>query len=57
MWLRTVRAVLWSFLGIRKASEYQKDTAELNPLIIIIVGFLTAIVFVAALIVLVNWIV
>jgi len=57
MWLRTVRAVLWSFLGIRKASEYQKDTAELNPLIIIIVGFLIAIVFVAALIALVNWIV
>jgi hypothetical protein len=57
MWLRTVQAVLWSFLGIRKTSEYQKDTAELNPLIIIIVGFLTAIAFVVALIVLVNWIV
>jgi hypothetical protein len=57
MLLRTVRAVLWSFLGIRKASEYQKDTAELNPLIIIAVGFALAIVFVVALIVLVNWIV
>jgi hypothetical protein len=57
MLLRTIRAVLWSFLGIRKASEYQKDTAELNPLTIIIVGFALAIVFVVALIALVNWIV
>jgi hypothetical protein len=57
MLFRTVRAVLWSFFGIRKASEYQKDIDELNPLIIIIVGFLAAIVFVMALIVLVNWIV
>jgi hypothetical protein len=57
MLLRTVRAVLWSFLGIRKASEYQKDTAELNPLTIIAVGFALAIVFVVTLILLVNWIV
>jgi hypothetical protein len=57
MLLRTIRAVLWSFLGIRKASEYQKDTTELNPLTIIIVGFALAIVFVVALIAVVNWIV
>jgi hypothetical protein len=57
MLLRTVRAVLWSFLGIRKASEYQKDIAELNLLTIIAVGFALAIVFVLALILLVNWIV
>ncbi len=57
MILRTVRAVLWSFLGIRKASEYQKDIAELNLLTIIAVGFALAIMLVLALILLVNWIV
>jgi len=57
MLLRTVRAVLWSFFGIRKTSEYQKDTAELNPLTIIAVGFALVIMFVLALILLVNWIV
>jgi len=57
MWFRTVQAVLWSFLGIRNTSEYQKDIDKLNPLIIIIVGFSMAIVFVMALMVLVNWIV
>jgi len=57
MLLRTVRAVLWSFLGIRKASEYQKDIAELNLLTIIAVGFALAIMLVLALILLVNWIV
>ena len=36
--LRTIQAVLWSFLGIRKNAEYQKDTERLNPFILIAVG-------------------
>jgi len=57
MLLRTIQAVLWSFLGIRKTSEYQKDVAELNPLVVIATGIVMAIVFVVTLIVLVHWIV
>jgi hypothetical protein len=57
MWLRTVQAVLWSFLVVRKASEYEKDIKSLNPFAIIAVGFAMAIVFAVSLIVIVNLIV
>lgn len=29
--LRTVRAVAWSLIGLRKGSEYQQDVEKLNP--------------------------
>ena len=36
--LRTVRAVAWSLIGLRKGSEYQQDLEKINPLHIIVVG-------------------
>jgi Protein of unknown function (DUF2970) len=54
---RTFSAVAWSFLGVRKASEFDKDIAQTSPLHIIAVGFIATLVFVGALIVLVNWVV
>jgi Protein of unknown function (DUF2970) len=56
-WLRTVRAVAWSFFGIRKGAEYEKDVAQLNPLHVIIAGVVLAALFVLGLVVLVKWIV
>ena len=55
--LRTIQAVLWSFLGIRKNAEYQKDTERLNPFILIAVGLVVALMFVRGLMALVNWVV
>ncbi len=55
--LRTFQAVLWSFLGIRKNAEYQKDTERLNPFILIVVGLVLALLFVLGLMALVNWVV
>ena len=55
--LRTVKAVAWSFAGIRKHSEYQKDLVKLNPLHIIAVALVGVALFVGGMIVLVNWIV
>jgi hypothetical protein len=54
---RTVRAVAWSFVGLRKGSEYQEDMAQLHPVHIIVVGIAGCLVFVAALMFLVNWVV
>ena len=54
---RTVKAVGWSFFGVRKGADYQEDIARLNPLHIILVGIAGCVVFVAALIGLVNWVV
>lgn len=53
----TVRAVLWGFLGVRRNADYQSDIAKLNPIHIIVVGVLMALLFVFALILLVNWVV
>lgn len=53
----TVKAVLWGFLGVRRNADYQSDIAKLNPLHIMVVGVLMALLFVFALILLVNWVV
>lgn len=49
--------VLWSFLGIRKNSEWQEDSAQANPFHIILVGFAGVILLIVGLVVLVNWVV
>ena len=53
---QTMRAVGWSFFGIRKGAEYEKDVSQLNPVHVIIAGVIGALIFVAALIMLVNWV-
>ncbi len=55
--LRTFTAVAWSFFGIRKASEYEKDVNQLNPVHVIIAGVIAAALFVLALVMLVKWVV
>lgn len=57
VWLRTIQAVLWSFVGLRKNSEYQQDIEKLNPFHIIGVAIGAALLFVLGLIALVNWVV
>jgi DUF2970 family protein len=54
--LRTIKAVAWSFLGIRKNSEYQEDLGKLNPFHIIAVALAGVALFVAGLIALVSWV-
>ena len=53
----TVKAVGWSFVGLRKRSDLENDGAKLNPLHIIVVGFAAVFLFVVALISLVHWVV
>jgi hypothetical protein len=55
--LGTVKAVLWGFLGVRRNADYQSDIARLNPLHLILVGLVMALVFVFFLIFVVNWVV
>jgi hypothetical protein len=54
---QTVRAVVWSFLGIRRSADYERDVQRLNPLHVIIGGVLGAAAFVGLLVLLVRWIV
>lgn len=55
--LSTVRAVLWSFAGVRKRKDYQQDTTSLNPVHVIIAGIFAAIVFVLTIVLVVRFVV
>jgi Protein of unknown function (DUF2970) len=55
--VQTMKAVAWSFFGVRKRSDLEKDVSQLNPLHVVIAGVLGALLFVAVLVLLVNWVV
>jgi hypothetical protein len=55
--LGTMRAVAWSFFGIRRGADYEKDLQQLNPVHVIVAGLIGAAVFITVLIVLVKWVV
>lgn len=52
---RTVKAIAWSFVGLRSRGDYEEDVKNLSPLHIIVVGLAGVFVFVAVLVLLVNW--
>ena len=54
---RTVKAVMWSFVGLRARGDYERDVAQLNPVHIIVVGLVGVFVFVGGLILLATWVV
>ena len=54
---QSMRAVAWSFLGIRKGAEHDRDMQQLNPVHVVIAGVLGALLFVALLVTLVKFIV
>jgi Protein of unknown function (DUF2970) len=54
---RTVKAVMWSFVGLRTRGDYEQDVAQLNPVHIVIVGLVGVFVFVGSLILLATWVV
>jgi hypothetical protein len=55
--VRAFRAVFWSFFGVRKSRDLERDASELNPLHVIVAGVVAAALFVAALIALVTWVI
>ena len=55
--LQTMRAVAWSFFVIRKSSGYEQDISMPNPVHVVIAGVIGALLFIAALALLVNWII
>ena len=50
----TMKAVFWSFFGIRKRSDYEHDSANLNPLHLIIAALLGVTLFIGVLVVVVK---
>jgi hypothetical protein len=52
--VQTMKAVFWSFFGVRKKSDYERDATQLNPLHVILAGILGAALFVLVLILIVR---
>ena len=50
----TLKAVFWSFFGIRKRSDYEHDAANLNPVHIVIAALIGVALFIGVLMLLVK---
>ena len=55
--LRSIKTVAWSFLGIRKNSECREDLQNVNPLHIMVIGVSAVFLFVIGLMFFVQWVV
>lgn len=53
----TMKAVFWSFFGVRKRRDYESDAARLNPVHVIVAGIIGAAIFVAVLVSIVRLVV
>jgi hypothetical protein len=54
---QTLRAVAWSFFGVRRGADHEKDIAQLNPVHLIVAGVIGAVLFVLVLLLLVQWVI
>jgi len=54
---QTARAVGWSFFGVRRRADLESDVQRLNPVHVVIAGVVGALLFIAVLVLLVNWVV
>lgn len=52
--LVTLRAVLWSFIGVRRRHDYDRDARSLDPRAIVIAALLAGLVFVLTLVAVVR---
>lgn len=55
--LTVAKAVLWSFLGIRRRTDMQSDVVRITPLQVAVMGLIGAALFVVALVLFVNFVV
>ena len=55
--MQTIRAVLWSFVGLRDREQSVQDQQSVGLFGILLVGFMAAVLFVAVLIFVVNLVV
>lgn len=50
----TLGAVFWSFIGLRRRSDYERDVTGLKPVYVIIAALLGVAIFIGILLVLVS---
>jgi len=55
--LQVAKAVFWSFFGVRRSAEHEKDLAQIKPVQVVIAGLIGAAIFVLSLVLLVKFII
>ena len=53
---QVIKAVFWSFVGIRKKSDLEKDAEMIQPSQVVIGGLIGGLVFVVSILLLVKWV-
>jgi hypothetical protein len=53
----TMKAVFWSFFGVRKRRDYEHDAANLNPVHVIVGALIGVALFIGILVVIVRMVV
>ncbi|WP_322404083.1 DUF2970 domain-containing protein [Massilia luteola] len=53
----TMKAVFWSFFGVRKRRDYEHDAANLNPVHVIVGALIGVAVFIGILVLVVRMVV
>lgn len=51
----TLGAVFWSFIGLRRRSDYERDVTGLNPVYVIIAGLVGVALFIGLLLLAVSF--
>jgi hypothetical protein len=51
----TMKAVFWSFFGVRKRRDYEHDAANLNPIHVIVAGLIGVLLFIGILLMVVRY--
>ena len=51
---KSMKAVFWSFFGVRKRRDYEDDAANLNPIHVILAALLGLAIFIGVLVMLVK---
>lgn len=50
----SLKAVFWSFFGVRKGRDYARDAANLNPVHVVIAALIGVAIFIGVLVMLVR---
>jgi hypothetical protein len=54
--LQVAKTVFWSFFGVRRRSDYERDAVSVSPVQVIVAGIVGAAIFVLSLVMLVRYI-
>jgi hypothetical protein len=55
--LQVAKAVFWSFFGVRRRAEHEKDMVQIKPAQVVIAGLVGAAIFVLSLVLLVKFVI